>query len=58
MIRRAALEHQIPYSTTIAGAEAAIQGILALQGEAFAYAPLQDYFDQVVTPESPRAPAI
>ena len=44
IIRRTALESQVPYFTTIAGAEAAAQAILALRAEMLAYTPLQDYF--------------
>jgi len=44
IIGRTALESQVPYFTTIAGAEAAAQAILALRAEMLAYTPLQDYF--------------
>jgi carbamoyl-phosphate synthase large subunit len=52
MIRRAALECQIPYFTTIAGAEAAVQAIQALREEPLAYSPLQDYFAAIKEPHS------
>jgi len=45
MVRRTALEHQIPYFTTIAAAEAAIQAILAMRLEMLTFSPVQDYFN-------------
>jgi len=43
-LRRTALVHRIPYYTTIAGAEAAVQGITALRSGQLEVAPLQSYF--------------
>ena len=42
-IRRTALERQVPYFTTIAGAAAAAEGIEMLQKGALAVKALQDY---------------
>ncbi len=42
-LRRAALEHQVPYFTTLAGSRAMIQGIEALKGGGLDVAPLQSY---------------
>ena len=42
-IRRTALELRLPYFTTMAGAKAAVEGILALKNEAFEVRALQDY---------------
>jgi carbamoyl-phosphate synthase large subunit len=43
LLRRAALEHQIPYFTTLAGSRAMIRGIEALKGGGLDVAPLQSY---------------
>ena len=43
-IRRTALMGKIPYYTTIPGALAAVEGIVALQKGSLAVRPLQDYF--------------
>ena len=45
-LRRAALERQIPYFTTLAGSRAMIQGIEALRGGGLDVAPLQSYAEQ------------
>ena len=45
IIRRAALEQQVPYFTTLAGAEAAAEGIRALRQDMFSCFSLQDYYD-------------
>jgi len=42
-IRRSALECRVPYFTTVAGAEAAAEGVDLLQREALTVCPLQDY---------------
>jgi len=42
-IRRSALECRVPYFTTVAGAEAAAEGIELLQREALGVCPLQDH---------------
>jgi carbamoyl-phosphate synthase large subunit len=42
-LRRAALVHKVPYYTTLAGAAAAAQGIVALAGGTLEVRPLQDY---------------
>jgi len=42
-IRRSALELRLPYFTTIAGAQAAVEGIRALKSEPFVVRALQDY---------------
>jgi len=42
-IRRTALEMRLPYFTTMAGAEAAVQGIAALKSQVFEVRALQDY---------------
>jgi len=42
-IRRSALDCRVPYFTTVAGAEAAAEGVELLQREALAVCPLQDY---------------
>jgi carbamoyl-phosphate synthase large subunit len=42
-LRRAALVHKVPYYTTLAGAAAAAQGIVALAGGPLEVRPLQDY---------------
>jgi len=43
-LRRSALTNAIPYYTTMAGAEAAVQAILAARGGLLEVAPLQSYF--------------
>ena len=43
-IRRAALMHNIAYFTTVAGIQAAADGILALQRETLDVTPLQEYY--------------
>ena len=43
-LRRAALLHKVPYYTTVAGAEAAAQGIEAYKTGSIEVRPLQDYF--------------
>jgi len=43
-LRRTALTNGIPYYTTIAGAEAAVQAIFAARGGLLEVAPLQSYF--------------
>ncbi len=45
-IRRTALTNQIPYYTTIAGADAAVQAIAALKAGQLEVAPLQAYFSR------------
>jgi carbamoyl-phosphate synthase large subunit len=42
-IRRSALEYRVPYFTTVAGAEAAAEGVELLQREALTVCPLQEY---------------
>jgi len=42
-LRRCALDYQIPYFTTIAGAEAAAEGIEYLKEREFDVKALQDY---------------
>ncbi|MEN0000218.1 MAG: ATP-grasp domain-containing protein, partial [Pseudomonadota bacterium] len=44
-IRRAALEHKLPYFTTVAGAIAAGEAVKALAGGKLEVRPLQAYFD-------------
>ncbi len=43
-LRRTALEYEIPYFTTIAGAKAALEAIKALQKQELKVKPLQDYY--------------
>jgi carbamoyl-phosphate synthase large subunit len=45
-LRRTALMHKIPYYTTIPGAVAAVEGILAYRDGNIGVRPLQDYFDK------------
>jgi carbamoyl-phosphate synthase large subunit len=45
-LRRAALTHNIPYYTTMAGARAAVEAIAALKAERLEVAPLQSYLGQ------------
>jgi carbamoyl-phosphate synthase large subunit len=45
-IRRTALVYNIAYFTTVAGAEAVVDGILALQRESLDVTPLQEYYLQ------------
>jgi rhodanese-related sulfurtransferase len=42
-LRRAALEHQVPYFTTLSGSRAMIRGVEALKGGGLDVAPLQSY---------------
>jgi carbamoyl-phosphate synthase large subunit len=42
-IRRSALDYQVPYFTTIAGAEAAAEGVALLKGRGLDVRALQDY---------------
>jgi carbamoyl-phosphate synthase large subunit len=42
-LRRAALQHKVPYYTTISGAVAAVQGIQAMRAGSLAVEPLQNY---------------
>ena len=42
-LRRAALEHQVPYFTTLSGSRAMIRGVEALKGGDLDVAPLQSY---------------
>ncbi len=44
-IRRSALMHKVPYYTTIPGAVAAVDGIIAYRAGDLNVKPLQDYFD-------------
>ena len=44
-IRRSALMHKVPYYTTIPGAMAAVDGIVAYRAGNLNVKPLQDYFD-------------
>ncbi len=43
-LRRTALTNSVPYSTTVAGARAAVKAIEALKSDDLAVAPLQSYF--------------
>ena len=43
-LRRTALTNSLPYSTTVAGARAAVKAIEALNSDDLAVAPLQSYF--------------
>ena len=43
-IRRSALMHNVAYFTTVAGIQAAADGILALQRESLDVTPLQEYY--------------
>ncbi len=43
-IRRSALVYNVAYFTTVAGAEAVVDGILALQRESLDVTPLQEYY--------------
>ncbi|MDH3233094.1 MAG: carbamoyl-phosphate synthase large subunit, partial [Alphaproteobacteria bacterium] len=45
-LRNAALNGEIPYYTTVAGAVAAVEAIVALKSGTLAVAPLQSYFKQ------------
>jgi carbamoyl-phosphate synthase large subunit len=45
-LRRTALTNSIPYSTTVAGARAAVKAIQALSSDDLAVAPLQSYFSE------------
>ena len=51
-IRRSALECRVPYFTTVAGAEAAAEGVELLQREALTVCPLQDYHGRAAPAES------
>jgi carbamoyl-phosphate synthase large subunit len=42
-LRRTALTHAIPYYTTVAGARAAVEAIVALRAGSLEVAPLQSY---------------
>ena len=42
-LRRAALQHKVPYYTTISGAVAAVRGIEAMRAGSLVVEPLQDY---------------
>lgn len=44
LIRRHALELDIPYATTISGARAMVCSIMKLKQKSFSYAPLQEYY--------------
>ncbi|MFN4132673.1 MAG: carbamoyl phosphate synthase large subunit, partial [Caldimicrobium sp.] len=44
LIRRYAMELDIPYATTVAGARAMICSIKRLREKSFSYAPLQEYY--------------
>jgi carbamoyl-phosphate synthase large subunit len=44
LIRRFAMELDIPYATTIAGARAMVCSIRRLREKSFSYSPLQDYY--------------
>src|SRR3546814_13763334 len=43
-LRRTALTNSVPYSTTVAGARAAVKAIEALKSDDLAVAPLPSYF--------------
>ncbi|MFW5640212.1 MAG: carbamoyl phosphate synthase large subunit, partial [Thermodesulfobacteriota bacterium] len=43
-IRRAALAHHVPYTTTIRGADAALRAISSMKREAGSVLPIQDYY--------------
>jgi carbamoyl-phosphate synthase large subunit len=45
-IRRSALMQNLAYFTTVAGIEAAVAGVLALQRESLDVTPLQEYYVQ------------
>ncbi len=45
-LRRTALTNSVPYSTTVAGARAAVKAIEALNSDDLAVAPLQSYFNE------------
>ncbi|MEE9144083.1 MAG: carbamoyl-phosphate synthase large subunit [Candidatus Binatia bacterium] len=49
-IRRTALDYQVPYFTTVAGAYAATEGIELLKKRDFDVQPLQDYLDRAAGP--------
>jgi carbamoyl-phosphate synthase large subunit len=49
-LRRAALEHKIPYYTTVAGARAVVQAMTAPAARDLAVAPLQSYYRMPVSP--------
>ncbi len=51
-LRRTALELEIPYFTTIAGARAAVQAILALKQQKLNVKPLQEYYSKYNEPSS------
>jgi carbamoyl-phosphate synthase large subunit len=46
-IRTAAVQHKIPIMTTLAGANAAAQGIAALREKGLTVRPLQEYHAQI-----------
>jgi len=52
-IRRHALDYRVPYFTTVAGAEAAVEGIELLKDGAFEVRALQDYHADGANPPSP-----
>jgi carbamoyl-phosphate synthase large subunit len=51
-IRRTALEMRLPFCTTMAGAQAAVEGIAALREGRFEVRALQDYHADNRTPEN------
>jgi carbamoyl-phosphate synthase large subunit len=44
-IRRAALAFNVPYTTTIHGAEASLRAVSSMKGEALGVVPIQDYYN-------------
>jgi carbamoyl-phosphate synthase large subunit len=48
LIRRTTLEYEIPYFTTVAGARAAAEAIVALQTQALEVRPLQEHYGHQV----------
>jgi carbamoyl-phosphate synthase large subunit len=56
-IRRAVIQHKIPYATTVSGAAAMTSGIEALRRRDLAVRPLQGYHRQLSRSPSPVLPA-
>ena len=53
-MRRAALAFNIPYTTTMAGADAAYRAIVSMKRSALSVRPMQDYYGNGRTPERPE----
>ncbi|MGH7548179.1 MAG: hypothetical protein ACREMM_08395, partial [Gemmatimonadales bacterium] len=57
-IRRAALMHRVPYTTTMSAASAACDAIIALRSRTGSVRSLQEWHEKTTVPKQPEAASV